>query len=365
MSIHTPAAALLRTLLAYQADAFESDQPIDGANLVDFISEFRQQAQATLDASPQPSPPRVVIAMEGGLISAICTPDGSPLQAVVIDYDTDGADFRELTEITQSEGHVIEAAVASWEAEQLHAAVAASIEEFWPPSEPELPQSLPSNVVQRIAADCINARDEARALRLAGDTLASLLEDAISTHIYDPGIGDKQPDDCAYKVALEVWDRCKSEPPQALATVVEALDRISRDFDPAYNDGKAPRDGDYDDTESAANNGADMVPWTHRGLALHALASLNIPGAGAAYTEHLRLCDERDTEFERDSEPASTPAQDETSFHVSARFATSNGEPASWTQRVFAASHEEALATARSELARAHPGATKVDMVVS
>ena len=57
---------------------------------------------------------KILIVLEGGLVSAVCTdgapsPDGVLEDLIVIDYDTDGADASETTEIEQSDGEMVPA----------------------------------------------------------------------------------------------------------------------------------------------------------------------------------------------------------------------------------------------------------------
>jgi hypothetical protein len=59
----------------------------------------------------------------------------------------------------------------------------------------------------------------------AGDTLASLMEDAESTHIYDFDNGDEQEDDCAYKAAREAWGAAKA----SVQVASEAADAVTAD----------------------------------------------------------------------------------------------------------------------------------------
>lgn len=53
------------------------------------------------------SKPRIVICVEGGLIQDILA--DSPVEAYVIDYDTDGSSSKELTVIPQGDGDESEA----------------------------------------------------------------------------------------------------------------------------------------------------------------------------------------------------------------------------------------------------------------
>ena len=76
-------------------------------------------------------PVRIVITMEGGLISAVCTL-GVPVEALIIDYDTEGADADQIEGIAQGGGATVEACVRLEAAEPLHPEVMASVARFWP-----------------------------------------------------------------------------------------------------------------------------------------------------------------------------------------------------------------------------------------
>ena len=53
-------------------------------------------------------PVRIIITLEGGLISAVCTL-GVPVEALIIDYDSEGADADEIDEIPQDRETVADA----------------------------------------------------------------------------------------------------------------------------------------------------------------------------------------------------------------------------------------------------------------
>ena len=70
------------------ASDFYND-PIDGSEAVDFLSEFIPQARTDIDAEP----PKVAVVLDGGLVRCIvsdCPERLAPMEIVVIDYDTDG-----------------------------------------------------------------------------------------------------------------------------------------------------------------------------------------------------------------------------------------------------------------------------------
>jgi hypothetical protein len=47
---------------------------------------------------------RIVVVIEGGLVQTILADDPDGIEAVVLDYDTEGADPGDYTTITQSDG---------------------------------------------------------------------------------------------------------------------------------------------------------------------------------------------------------------------------------------------------------------------
>lgn len=61
-------------------------------------------------------PIKICIIIEGGMVQGIITA-GVPVEAVVIDYDADGADPEDLVSIPQADGGEAEATVALHEAE--------------------------------------------------------------------------------------------------------------------------------------------------------------------------------------------------------------------------------------------------------
>jgi len=75
-------------------------------------------------------PVRIVITLEGGLISAVCT-YGVPVEALIIDYDTDGADPSEVVMVKQTNGTEEEAFVSYEVAEKLELPDD-DLERFWP-----------------------------------------------------------------------------------------------------------------------------------------------------------------------------------------------------------------------------------------
>jgi hypothetical protein len=78
------------------------NDPIDGSEAVDFLSEFIPRAREAIDSSP----PAVAVVLEGGLVQCVVSdnPERLPeMDLVVIDYDTDGAE-EGITEVPQGEG---------------------------------------------------------------------------------------------------------------------------------------------------------------------------------------------------------------------------------------------------------------------
>lgn len=57
---------------------------------------------------------RIFVIMEGGLIQNICATDPDIVDVVVIDYDTDGVDREDLTEVPQKGHHSAKATVERW-----------------------------------------------------------------------------------------------------------------------------------------------------------------------------------------------------------------------------------------------------------
>ena len=49
--MNTPVEAMLAEALAYQARGFELDEPINGADLVEWFSQWRARAQAAINSS--------------------------------------------------------------------------------------------------------------------------------------------------------------------------------------------------------------------------------------------------------------------------------------------------------------------------
>lgn len=65
------------------------NDPIDGSDAVDFLSGFIPEVRNCIDAMP----PKVAVVMDGGLVRCIVSDNPerlSPMDIVVIDYDTDG-----------------------------------------------------------------------------------------------------------------------------------------------------------------------------------------------------------------------------------------------------------------------------------
>lgn len=61
--------------------------------------------------------PLLVISMEGGLVTAVCTDQPERLKdfrVVVVDYDTDDADPKDLNDVIQADGSVSEAYIGNW-----------------------------------------------------------------------------------------------------------------------------------------------------------------------------------------------------------------------------------------------------------
>lgn len=50
--------------------------------------------------------PRLVIVMEGGIIQCMMTDSKKPIDAVIVDRDTEGLDLSELTDVNGREAYV-------------------------------------------------------------------------------------------------------------------------------------------------------------------------------------------------------------------------------------------------------------------
>jgi hypothetical protein len=78
------------------ADKNETD--ISGADTIQELTDL-YEALEWEDEDPAPPTPRVIVVLEGGLVQDILTT--VPMDAAVIDYDTEGAEEDELTQIPQ------------------------------------------------------------------------------------------------------------------------------------------------------------------------------------------------------------------------------------------------------------------------
>jgi hypothetical protein len=64
-------------------------------------------AAAVSAASALADIPKVVVTLDGGVVQSILATDGTPVRAMVIDYDTEGADESDLTPVPQGEGRTV------------------------------------------------------------------------------------------------------------------------------------------------------------------------------------------------------------------------------------------------------------------
>jgi hypothetical protein len=91
-------AGLLGEALEYEREAWEADEDVEGADLVEWFGGWRERVQALLLAELIHGPviPRIVIGLEGGIVQGAST--NVPVEIMVRDYDTDCGDLSELIE---------------------------------------------------------------------------------------------------------------------------------------------------------------------------------------------------------------------------------------------------------------------------
>jgi hypothetical protein len=110
----TPAKLLQHLVESFpQADPVSEfyNDPIDGCDAVDFLSEFIPEVRNCIDAEP----PKVAVVLDGGLVRCIvsdCPERLAPMDVVVIDYDTDG-DEEGIIKVPQGEDRPPEEAYAT------------------------------------------------------------------------------------------------------------------------------------------------------------------------------------------------------------------------------------------------------------
>lgn len=88
MQMSPALAALITTMLAYEATAFEADEEVDGGDMVETFAEWRPMLKALAEA-PETAP-QVVIVIKGGMVEdayAFGLPDSASL--IVADRDND------------------------------------------------------------------------------------------------------------------------------------------------------------------------------------------------------------------------------------------------------------------------------------
>jgi hypothetical protein len=115
----TPSAReLLLSILAQfpqaDPDSEDYDTGIDGCNAVDFICDLVPRIKECLANIPQTTTPNVAIILHKGLVDAVIVDQPDllpPLNLMVLDYDTEGADEEEITLVPQSDGKEVEAYV--------------------------------------------------------------------------------------------------------------------------------------------------------------------------------------------------------------------------------------------------------------
>lgn len=74
---------------------------------------------AAYDAQPEPAPGQIGIRMEGGVVQAVFT--DRPMDVIVLDYDTDGADPDDLFDMPQDDGSTEECLVSEYPADVMPA----------------------------------------------------------------------------------------------------------------------------------------------------------------------------------------------------------------------------------------------------
>jgi hypothetical protein len=106
--------------------------------------------------------PQVLIHLDGGLVQDIIA--SSPIHAVVLDYDTDGADLTDLFDIPQTDGDVEEGFVSDWGTIRGTAEDAAFIAAALA-SEPSYPKAKAADL--RREAERADCNEQARASLIA------------------------------------------------------------------------------------------------------------------------------------------------------------------------------------------------------
>jgi hypothetical protein len=81
------------------------NEEISGCEAVNFLSQIIPRIREYLDAPP----PTMAIILEGGLVQCIVSDHPGnfpPMNFMVLDYDTEGADEEELLQVPQKDGSV-------------------------------------------------------------------------------------------------------------------------------------------------------------------------------------------------------------------------------------------------------------------
>jgi hypothetical protein len=67
------------------------------------------------------SAPKIIVVIEGGIVQGVCTNDPALIgvEYTTLDYDVEGSDQNERTDIEQSDGDVSEAIVGGGQIEEL------------------------------------------------------------------------------------------------------------------------------------------------------------------------------------------------------------------------------------------------------
>lgn len=95
-------ADVVRDALAFRADAFEGDEEVNGGDLVEWFSGWREQAKAAISAPD--AAVKIFVVVEGGTIQSVFSGrDLVSTTVTVIDYDTDGAERNDLSMVEQVE----------------------------------------------------------------------------------------------------------------------------------------------------------------------------------------------------------------------------------------------------------------------
>lgn len=83
--------------------------------LINWGDELWECAGALRELSTAAAETKVVLWMDGGLVQGVMA--ATPLELYVLDYDTEGADKEELTDIPQADGKTAQAYTGIWSAE--------------------------------------------------------------------------------------------------------------------------------------------------------------------------------------------------------------------------------------------------------